>query len=61
VIKTLHARGLITEASSGAEGGITLFVTTDYFLDRMGIDSISELPPIADHLPDLESLDDLID
>lgn len=61
VIKTLHARGLIAEASAGPEGGVTTFVTTDYFLDRMGIDSVSELPPIADHLPDLESLDDLID
>ena len=61
VIKTLQARGLIAEASQDGQAGITKFVTTDYFLDRMGLDSLTELPPIADHLPDLESLDDLID
>jgi segregation and condensation protein B len=59
VIKTLQARGLIAE--NGEEAGVTRFVTTDYFLDRMGLDSLSELPPIADHLPDLGSLDELID
>ena len=61
VIKTLHARGLITEFTAEDEpGGVTRFVTTDYFLDRMGLDSLTELPPIADHLPDLGSLDDLL-
>lgn len=59
VIKTLQARGLIAEATQ--DTGVTKFVTTDYFLDRMGLDSLSELPPIADHLPDLGSLDELID
>lgn len=59
VLKTLQARGLITEASQDA--GITHFVTTPYFLDRMGLDSLTELPPIADHLPDLASLDELVD
>ncbi len=59
VIKTLQARGLIAEATQ--DTGVTKFVTTDYFLDRMGLDSLTELPPIADHLPDLGSLDELID
>lgn len=59
VIKTLQARGLIRESTE--EGGVTRFVTTDYFLDRMGLDSLGELPPIADHLPELGSLDELID
>ncbi len=61
VIKTLQARGLISEATVEGDVGVTKFVTTDYFLDRMGLDSLSELPPIADHLPDLASLDELID
>ncbi len=62
VIKTLQARGLISEATADeGPGGVTRFITTDYFLDRMGLDSLTELPPIADHLPDLGSLDDLID
>lgn len=59
VLKTLQSRGLIAEASQDA--GITHFVTTAYFLDRMGLDSLDDLPPIADHLPDLASLDDLVD
>lgn len=61
VMKTLQARGLIAEATDEGESSLTRFVTTDYFLDRMGMDSLSELPPIADHLPDFGSLDDLIE
>ena len=59
VLKTLVARGLIEE--SAEQDAITHFETTTYFLDRMGIASLSELPPIAEHLPDLDSLDDLLD
>ena len=29
-----------------------LFGTTDYFLERMGLTSLDELPPLAPHLPD---------
>ncbi len=59
VLKTLVARGLIEE--SAEQDSITHFETTTYFLDRMGIASLAELPPIAEHLPDLDSLDDLLD
>ena len=59
VLKTLVARGLIVE--SAEQDSITHFETTTYFLDRMGIASLAELPPIAEHLPDLDSLDDLLD
>jgi segregation and condensation protein B len=59
VIKTLASRGLIAEV--GGEGAVAHFVTTAYFLDRMGLASLAELPPIADHLPGLDSLDDLVD
>ncbi len=59
VLKTLVARGLIEE--SAEQDAITHFETTTYFLDRMGIASLAELPPIAEHLPDLDSLDDLLD
>ena len=57
VVKTLLQRGLIEEA--GDEGQSTLFRTTEYFLERMGITSLSELPEIADHLPGLETLSDI--
>lgn len=57
VVKTLLQRGLIEEA--GDEGQSTLFRTTEYFLERMGMTSLSELPEIADHLPGLETLSDI--
>lgn len=61
VIKTLMARGLIEEAGGDEHSIATHFVTTPYFLDRMGMASLAELPLIADHLPDLSALDELID
>jgi segregation and condensation protein B len=59
VIKTLESRGLITEVSE--ESSVAHFITTPYFLDRMGLASLGELPPIADHVPDVDSLDGLLD
>ena len=59
VLKTLIARGLVTETAT--DGMAAEFTTTPYFLDRMGMASLSELPPIADHLPSLDSLDELLD
>ena len=59
VLKTLQARGLITEASQDA--GITHFVTTPLLPGSDGFGLLTELPPIADHLPDLASLDELVD
>lgn len=56
VVRTLLARNLIAEAGQGETSGAMLFCTTDYFLERMGIASIDELPPIAPHLPDAETL-----
>lgn len=57
VVKTLVQRGLIEE--SGEEGQSALFSTTTYFLERMGLTSLSELPEIAAHLPGLETLSDI--
>lgn len=57
VVKTLMQRGLIEE--SGEEGQSALFSTTTYFLERMGLTSLSELPEIAGHLPGLETLSDI--
>ena len=52
-LKTLTARGYIEE--SGHEhtpGNPTLFSTTQAFLERLGIDSLADLPPLADFVPD---------
>lgn len=59
VVKTLQQRGLIEEAGEEHEGQSTLFRTTPYFLERMGLKSLEELPEIAEHLPGLETLSDI--
>ena len=55
----LQQRGLIEEAGEEHEGQSTLFRTTPYFLERMGMKSLEELPEIAEHLPRLETLTDI--
>jgi segregation and condensation protein B len=57
VMKTLVTRGLITEVGHDEESGAILYATTEYFLQRLGIASLDELPPVADYLPDLADLD----
>lgn len=57
VVRTLLARDLITEQGADEQTGATLFATTDYFLERMGIASLDELPPLAPHLPDATELE----
>lgn len=57
VIRTLLARGLIEEAGHDSESGAVVFATTSYFLERMGLRSLEELPPLAPHLPGVEELE----
>ena len=57
VIRTLLARGLIEEAGHDHESGAVVFATTSYFLERMGLRSLDELPPLAPHLPEVEELE----
>ncbi|MCE1177600.1 SMC-Scp complex subunit ScpB [Actinomycetota bacterium] len=61
VVRTLMARGLITEVGHEGETEHTaiLYGTTDYFLQRMGLDSLDDLPPIAPYLPEADMLDEL--
>jgi segregation and condensation protein B len=61
VIRTLLSRGLIEEAGHDGESGAHLYKTTSYFLERMGIASLDDLPPLAEHLPDLAELEDVLD
>lgn len=58
VVRTLASRGLVEEKGEG-EGGAVLFGTTDFFLQRMGINSLDELPPLAPYLPDVDVLDEI--
>lgn len=57
VMRTLLARGLVAEAGVDAASGATLYATTAYFLERAGLASLADLPPLAPHLPDPQSLD----
>lgn len=59
VIRTLVARGLITEAGTDEDSGATTFSTTELFLERLGLSSLGELPDIAPLLPDVDVIDDL--
>lgn len=58
VVRTLATRGLIEEAGVDGESGAILYRTTTYFLERMGLGSISELPDIAQHLPDMDDMEE---
>lgn len=57
VVRTLQARGLIAEAGHDADSGAVVFATTSYFLERMGLSRLDELPPLAPHLPEVSELE----
>ena len=60
VVKTLAARGLIEELGrDSGPGSPTLFGVSDEFLERMGLRSVDELPPLADFMPDTETVEDM--
>ncbi len=52
VMRTLALRGLVEEAGTDPETGATLFRTTAYFLERLGLASLGELPDLAPFLPE---------
>lgn len=52
VVRTLLARGLITELFADAETGAINYGTTDALLQHLGINSLDELPPISPLLDD---------
>ncbi len=56
VVRSLLARGLITEAGSDEETGATRYRTTAYFLERLGLQSLDELPSLAPLLPELDDV-----
>jgi segregation and condensation protein B len=57
VMKTLLARGLVQEVGSDEVSGAVLFGTTNYFLERMGLRTLDDLPPLAPHLPEVDQLE----
>jgi len=58
VVRTLASRGLIAETGTEPETGAILYATTPYFLERLGLDSLEDLPPLSEHLMDPYALDE---
>ncbi|MCB0896420.1 MAG: SMC-Scp complex subunit ScpB, partial [Nocardioidaceae bacterium] len=58
VMRTLLNRGLVEEAGQDHETGAHLYRTTTYFLERIGVTSLDELPELAPYLPDMADLED---
>jgi segregation and condensation protein B len=52
VIRTLTLRGLVEEQATEPETGAILYRTTDYFLERLGLAGLDELPELAPFLPE---------
>ncbi len=53
VLRTLQSRGYISEvARDDGPGLAVMYGTTPLFLERLGINSLEDLPPISDFVPD---------
>lgn len=60
VIRTLQARGYIDEVDRDpGPGQAILFGTTSQFLEKLGLDSLDDLPPIAEFIPDADVVEAL--
>jgi segregation and condensation protein B len=60
VMRTLHTRGLIKAvARDPGPGQAVLYGTTTLLLERLGLDTIDELPPLAQFVPGPEIMDAL--
>ncbi len=60
VFRTLLSRGLIREVGhDDGPGQATLYGTTPAFLEQLGLDSLDQMPPLKDYLPEGVDLADL--
>jgi segregation and condensation protein B len=59
VMRTLTLRGLVEDSGTDPETGAILYRTTGYFLERLGLASLEELPDLAPFLPD--NMDEVVD
>ena len=58
VMRTLVARGLVEECGTDGQTNAVLYRTTGYFLERIGVSSLDELPELAPFLPEMADVDD---
>lgn len=58
VMRTLTLRGLIAEVDPDEATGAHRYVTTELFLEQLGIDSLDRLPDLAPLLPEVDSIEE---
>lgn len=58
VMRTLTLRGLVAEVEPDEATGAHRYVTTELFLEQLGIDSLDRLPDLAPLLPEVDSIED---
>jgi segregation and condensation protein B len=59
VMRTLLTRGLVEEFGIDPQTQGILYRTSEMFLERLGLSSLAELPPLAPLLPEVDSIDDV--
>ncbi len=61
-VRTLERLGLIEEtARLNLPGNPAVYGTTHVFLEKLGLNDVGELPPLADHVPPTQALEGLED
>ena len=59
VMRTLLARGLVEETGNDPDTHGLLYRTTELFLERIGLSSLDDLPPLGPLLPEVDAIDDV--
>lgn len=59
-LRTLERRGLVMEVGRAeGPGQAVLYGTTELFLEKLGVDGLDALPPLADHVPPSDVVENL--
>ncbi len=60
VVRTLETRGLVSASGhDGGPGSPVMFTLSESALERLGLRSTAELPPLTDLMPDPEAISDM--
>jgi len=59
-VRTLERFGLVEEKERlNIPGNPAVYITTELFLEKMGLQTLADLPPLADHIPPASTVDSL--
>lgn len=59
-VRTLERLGLVEEKERlNVPGNPAVYRTTELFLEKLGLDDLADLPPLADHVPPAQFVDTL--